>query len=179
MSATPHARNDRRPQSAVGTDSDPQLAVGSASGEVDDDTAVELWGRIIRGFHFTNRLLQERTRAEFDLSDAEAETLLTLHRRPEHRARLSALSKAAAFSTGGFTKIADKLVARGLTERSGCSEDRRVTYLQLTETGAELAAKLTAFVAESNRNYVIDVLGVERARAIADAMSELYRANHR
>ncbi|MFA5607397.1 MAG: MarR family winged helix-turn-helix transcriptional regulator [Leucobacter sp.] len=179
MSGTPHAPKGTGAQATVNADSNPHPAAGTFSGEVDDDTAVELWGRIIRGFHFTNRLLQERTRAEFDLSDAEAETLLTLHRRPEHRARLSALSKAAAFSTGGFTKIADKLVARGLAERSGCSEDRRVIYLQLTKIGAELAAKLTTFVAESNRSYVIDVLGVERTRALADAMSDLYRANHR
>ena len=147
------------------------------SSHVDDPTAVELWGRVIRGFQVTNRRLQADLKDRFDLSEAEAETLLSLFRCPERRARHNSLAKGAGFTTGGFTKIADKLSQRGLTERAACESDRRASYLQLTEAGAELASALTQAAAQANRDHFIDVLGVEHAQLVSDAMAALYRAN--
>ena len=144
---------------------------------VDDATAVELWGRVIHGFQATNRRLHAEIRQDFDLNEAEAETLLELHRQPEHRARLNLLAKGAGFSTGGFTKIADRLTNRGLALRAACDADRRVSYLGLTEAGLEMASKLTAVVADANRRHFIDVLGEEQACQVATAMTHLYRAN--
>lgn len=152
--------------------------VSTDSPTIGDDAAVELWGRVIRGFQVTNRLLHARCKARFGLNEAEVETLLTLHRTREQRATLNTLSTAAAFTTGGFTKIADKLVERGLAMRSACEADRRVTYLELTDEGLRTAAELTAFVAEVNRAHIVDVLGRDRAEAVAAAMTELYRAHH-
>ena len=51
---------------------------------------------------------------------------------------MAALAREAAFSTGGFTKIADRLAKRGLVERAPCADDRRVVYLQLSGSGAAL-----------------------------------------
>lgn len=148
------------------------------SPSIDDTTAIELWGRAIRGYQVTSKKLHSSIHEQFDLNEAEAETLLTLHLHPEHRAPLNALSKATAFTTGGFTKIADKLVARDLAVRVACSTDRRVTYLELTDEGIKLASKLATFVAEANRANFIELLGPERAQIVADAMTELYRAHH-
>jgi DNA-binding MarR family transcriptional regulator len=157
------------------TESNPEPTPPSTAG--DAATAVELWGRVISGFTATNRRLHAAIKAAFNLNEAEAETLLNLHRHAERRAPMSTLSRAAAFSTGGFTKIADKLAKRGLAVRVPGTEDRRVTNLELTEAGIELAGELTCLVAEINRAQFIDVLGAERAGLVAEAMTELYRAN--
>lgn len=145
---------------------------------VDAGSAVELWGRVIKGFQVTNRRLHAAIKAAFNLSEPEAETLLNLHRDARHRAPLTTLARAAAFTSGGYTKIADKLVSRGLAERVACLDDRRVTYLELTPAGVELAAELACLVADINSSQFIDVLGPDRARLVADAMTELYRANN-
>ena len=145
--------------------------------DIDDITAVELWGRVIKGFQVSNRRLHSAVKAAFNLNEAEAETLLSLHRDAEHRAPLTTLARAASFTSGGYTKIADKLVGRGLAVRAACAEDRRVTYLELTPAGTELAAELACLVADINRSQFIDVLGPDRASLLADAMTELYRAN--
>jgi DNA-binding MarR family transcriptional regulator len=155
--------------------SGPQPTVQSTA--QDNATAIELWGRVISGFQVTNRRLHAAIKSAFNLNEAEAETLLNLHRDPEHRASLSILSRAAMFSTGGFTKIADKLTSRGLTVRVPDTEDRRVTYLKLTEAGVELAAELACLVADINRAQFIEILGPDRAHLVAEAMTELYRAN--
>ena len=144
---------------------------------VDDDTAVELWGRVIRGFEATNTRLHAAIKAAFSLNPAEAQTVLQLGADPERRAPMNTLARAASFTSGGFTKIADKLASRGLVVRTACVEDRRVTYLELTPAGVELAADLRCIVADINRAQFVDVLGAERAGLVADAMLELYDAN--
>lgn len=60
---------------------------------------------------------------------------------------MAALAKETAFSTGGFTKIADRLAKRDLVERRPCADDRRVVYLMLPGAGAEQAHKLQTRVA--------------------------------
>ncbi len=40
------------------------------------------------------------------------------------------------------TRLADKLIAKGLLERERCEEDRRVVYVRISEKGSELLAEL-------------------------------------
>ncbi|KAE8765519.1 MarR family winged helix-turn-helix transcriptional regulator [Georgenia thermotolerans] len=148
-----------------------------ASPTLDDRASIELWGRVIQGFQATNRAIHGAIKAAFALNEAEAETLLNLHRHPEHRVPMAKLARAAAFTTGGFTKIADKLTRRGLVVRVPCADDRRVTFLELTPAGSDVAAELARLVADVNRSRVIDVLGPDRAALVAEAMTDLYRAN--
>lgn len=144
---------------------------------VDDPTAVDLWGHVIKGFQATNRRIHGAIKDAYNLNEAETETLLTLQRHAEHRAPMATLARATAFSSGGFTKIADKLTNRGLTVRAACADDRRVIYLQLSTEGAALTAELACLVADINRAYFIEVLGPDRARLIAEAMRDLHAFN--
>ncbi|PWJ05364.1 MarR family transcriptional regulator [Streptomyces sp. NWU49] len=142
-----------------------------------NDEAVELWGRVINGFTVTNRKIHQVIHDEFSLTEAEAQVLLNLHRHPGQRAPMARLARATSFSTGGFTKLADKLAKRGLVVRAACPDDRRVTFLEYTEEGRKLADDLSHLVARTNHEAFIDVLGEERAKLLAGAMTELYRAN--
>lgn len=148
------------------------------TGLIDDTEAVELWGRVIRGFYATDHLLHQRLKEEFDLGATEAETIISLHFAEDHRAPMSNLAKATSSTTGGFTKIADRLTSRELVQRVACHEDRRVTYLALTDKGRDFAASLITLVAALNRENFISVLGTDRARLVAEAMVDLFRANH-
>ncbi|GAA1625997.1 MarR family winged helix-turn-helix transcriptional regulator [Georgenia ruanii] len=143
----------------------------------DDATAVALWGRVIQGFQTTNRRVHAAINTACNLNEAEVETLLNLHRNPERRAPMATLARAVAYTSGGFTKVADKLAARELTARVACAEDRRVTYLELTPAGEQLAGELACLAADIKRSVFVEVLGPERARLVADAMTALYHAN--
>ncbi|MFF2298237.1 MarR family winged helix-turn-helix transcriptional regulator [Arthrobacter sp. NPDC058127] len=138
---------------------------------------VTQWGLVIEGFQITNRKLHRAVAAAFSLDPAEAETLLRLTRSPERRMSMAALAREAAFSTGGFTKIADRLAKRDLVVRTPCADDRRVVYLELTAAGVKLADELQNLVADIVRKTYIDVLGADRAAVVADAMAELREAN--
>ena len=138
---------------------------------------VSQWGLVIEGFHITNTKLHKAIAGAFSLDAAESETLLRLTRSPDNRMPMAALARETAFSTGGFTKIADRLAKRGLVERNPCSDDRRVVYLTLTSSGAELARKLQVLVAGIVQEIYIDVLGADKAATVAEALAELRDAN--
>ncbi|GAA1127167.1 MarR family winged helix-turn-helix transcriptional regulator [Citricoccus alkalitolerans] len=148
------------------------------AGESRDEHAVELWGRIINGFEATNRRIHGAINERFSLSEAEVQVLLTLHRQPDLRAPMATLARAASFSTGGFTKLADKLTQRGLVSRAACPDDRRVTLLEFTPDGRTLADEVTRLDARLNREAFLDVLGLDTAEDVAEAMAELFRANN-
>ncbi|MBT2523826.1 MarR family winged helix-turn-helix transcriptional regulator [Arthrobacter sp. ISL-28] len=138
---------------------------------------VSQWGLVIEGFQNTNRKLHKAVAAAFSLDPAEAETLLRLVRSADRRKPMAVLAREAAFSTGGVTKIADRLAKRNLAARKPCADDRRVIYLELTDAGAELAEELRCLVSDVVRETYIDVLGAERAAMVAQAMAELREAN--
>jgi DNA-binding MarR family transcriptional regulator len=142
-----------------------------------DRDAVSQWGLVIEGFQVTNKNLHKAIASAFSLDPAESETMLRLARSPQQRMPMAALARDAAFSTGGFTKIADRLAKRNLVQRNPCADDRRVTYLELTETGAELANELLCLVADIVRSTYIEVIGRERAALVAEAMADLREAN--
>ncbi|WP_111720440.1 MarR family winged helix-turn-helix transcriptional regulator [Homoserinimonas sp. OAct 916] len=138
---------------------------------------VTQWGLVIEGFQITNTKLHRAVTDAFSLDPAEAETLLRLTRSPDNKMPMAALAREAAFSTGGFTKVADRLAKRGLVERNPCADDRRVVYLTLTGSGAGLADELAGLVAGIVQEIYVDVLGADRAAMVAEAMAEL-RAAH-
>ena len=134
---------------------------------------VSLWGHVIEGFQATNRHLHGVIAREFALDAAEAEVLLRLSRSVRQRLPMSDLSGQVAFSTGGVTKVADRLVRRGLAGRVPCRGDRRVTHLHPTAEGERVGGSLPRRVAEVVRAIYIEVLGPERAELVAVAMAEL------
>jgi DNA-binding MarR family transcriptional regulator len=138
---------------------------------------VSQWGLVIEGFHAANDKIHTAIASTFSLDRAEAETLLRLVRAAEQRKPMAAIAREAQFSSGGFTKIADRLAKRGLTERVRCTDDRRVIYLELTPAGVELAEELSCLVSDLVRSAYTDVLGEARAQLVAEAMAELRDKN--
>lgn len=140
------------------------------SGDMD---VISQWGLVIEGFQNTNKRIHDEIFAAFSLFPAEAETLLRLIRTEGERMPMAKLAKEVAFSSGGFTKIADRLASRSLVQRNPCADDRRVVYLELSEHGKHTANELANFTAGVVRSAYIDVLGEDRARLVAEAMAEL------
>jgi DNA-binding MarR family transcriptional regulator len=135
--------------------------------------SLTLWGHVIEGFQSVNQNLHRRIAETFSLSPAESEALLRLGRSPGHRMPMAKLAHQLAFSTAGVTKIADRLTQRGLVQRSPCLEDRRVTYLELSDQGRTTSRRLHHLVTEVTTTTFVDALGPDRATQIAAAMAEL------
>ena len=143
----------------------------------DDDEIVTWWGLVIEGYLATQDRLMGEIAERFGLAPASFDILIRLIRSPEHRMPMTRLAGEAALSSGGFTKVADRLVAAGLIRRVPSPEDRRVTFVTLTEHGLDVADKARQACAEILRRRVLTPLGPEVSASLADAMRTLRSVN--
>ncbi|MFD6096344.1 MarR family winged helix-turn-helix transcriptional regulator [Nocardiopsis flavescens] len=113
------------------------------------------------------RLLRGITPDGKDMAGPWFEVLIRLQRTPGHRLPMSRLAREVSLSTGGFTKLADRLEREGHLQRENCSSDRRVVYATLTPEGLDFIEKVRVKHVERLREYVLAPLGDEGVRTLS------------
>ncbi|WP_246538431.1 MarR family winged helix-turn-helix transcriptional regulator [Saccharopolyspora endophytica] len=151
-------------------------AIGPDSA-VDDDEIVTWWGLVIEGYHVTAAKLATAIMDGYGLPMASLDILLRLVRSPDNRMPMTKLAREAALSSGGFTKVADRLAKADLICRVPSETDRRVTYAELTDHGLDVANRARETAAQVLREHVLTPLGQDDSRALAQAMRTLREAN--
>ena len=88
---------------------------------------------------------------------------------------LSRLAEAAVRTTGGMTKIVDRLERRGLVERVADPADRRGVLVGLTEDGQEISTKASDAYSVG-RDRILARLDTTERRAIESGLDRLVGA---
>ncbi len=141
-------------------------------GGVENGDLITNWGLVVEGFAKAQRVLQADIEAS-DLSPIWFEVLLRLVRTPGHRLPMTQLADEVLFSSGGFTKLADRIAEAGYVERIGCPSDRRVTWITLTDSGEKVInAALERHVACLRAN-VLEPLGESSLTELGQHMRTL------
>lgn len=143
----------------------------------DDDDIVTWWGLVIEGYQATHVKLLDEIASRLNLAPAPFDALLRLVRSPGHRKPMSQLAAEAALTTGGFTKVADRMVAAGLLRREQSTADRRMIFAVLTPLGVSTAEAARRECADILRATVLAPLGLKEATALAKSMRKLREAN--
>ncbi|WP_037573046.1 MarR family winged helix-turn-helix transcriptional regulator [Phaeacidiphilus oryzae] len=151
-------------------------AVERATG-VDDEELITWWGLVVEAYDRTTRRVQVGPVEGVDLPGPWFEVLLRLLRTPGHQLPMTRLANEVSLTSGGFTKLADRLVGAGLVERQGCPADRRVTYVVLTPAGRRIAEEGRRRHAALLREHFLGPLGERRAAEAAGLMRALRDAN--
>ena len=82
------------------------------------------------------------------------EVLVRLSRSDESSMRMQELAKAVLLSKSGLTRLADRMEAAGLIERTACDSDRRGTWAVITPKGREALRNATpSFLAAVDRHF--------------------------
>jgi len=81
------------------------------------------------------RAIETSLRDTHGFALVEFETLLRLARSDEQRLSMSELSGQMVLTSGGATRLVDRLVTAGLVERVACREDRRVQWVKISGAG--------------------------------------------
>lgn len=118
-------------------------------------------------------MLAEQVERETGLPALSFFVLSGLLHHSEGAASLSVLARKVAFSSGGFTKVADRLERAGLIERRPSPSDRRVVHAVLTREGRALAERATVVYRDGLRELVLEHLGPDQLRVVADLMDRL------
>lgn len=136
------------------------------------DELVSAWTSIVEGFTHVKQTLTEQVERETGLPAASLFALVSLLRRGQ-AVPLTTVARHLAFSSGGFTKVADRLEQAGLIERQPSACDRRVTNIVLTPAGHAQANRAYVVYSDALRELVLQRLGVNGLRVLADQMSRL------
>jgi DNA-binding MarR family transcriptional regulator len=154
-----------------------------AAGEPTDfcglDDLADSWKTVVRGYTHVTEMLTGQVERETGLPGVEFIALVWLlrgdggGRNGEDAVPLSKLARQVAFSSGGFTKVADRLEQAGLIQRQPSASDRRVTHAVLTEAGRALAERAFTVYCQGLRELVVERLGQDGLRVLADHMSRL------
>ena len=152
--------------------------MGSQDGAgVDDRELVTWWGLVVEAYARTGRLVQVGPVEGVDLPGPWFEVLLRLLRTPGPRPTMTQLARETPLTSGGFTKLADRMAQAGLIERQPSPQDRRVTYAALTAEGRRIGEEAQRRHVASLREHFLGPLGEERAGRLAELMRELRDAN--
>ena len=82
------------------------------------------------------------------------EVLVRLSRAEEGSMRMQELARAVLLSKSGLTRLADRMEAAGLIERTACDSDRRGTWAVVTPKGRRALAEATpSFLAAVDRHF--------------------------
>ena len=132
-----------------------------------DDELITAWGMLHEAMNSVQpKLLEAVTPDGKDMAGPWFEVLIRLQRTPGHQLPMSRLAREVSLSTGGFTKLADRLEREGYVVRESCSADRRVVYASLTEQGLDFIDLTRVEHVERLREYVLDPLGSEWVREL-------------
>lgn len=115
--------------------------------------------------------------APLNVSMAEYSVLALLAEAGRGGMRMSDLAKRRVMSTGGFTRLADRLESRGLIERQRATEDGRGYVAVLTNQGRALLRKAWAQQHRDLRRLFLDRLNDEDLRDLVRIWSRLDHDN--
>lgn len=142
-----------------------------ATGEL-TDLEQEAW----RGFLLTHdrlwRALAERL-ASLNVSMAEYSVLNLLHEAGPDGMRMSELAERRLMSSGGFTRLADRLEGRGLIERRRSAVDGRGFDATLTRSGRTLIRRARRSHHNDLRELFFDRLDDDHLCGLAEIWARL------
>lgn len=103
--------------------------------EVIDDERIKAYGRLVEAQRRLHRIFDRSLRLEAGISAVWYEALLRIARSPGQNMPINELGEALVLSSGGATRLVDRLEEQGYIERVACPTDRRVSWAHLTDEG--------------------------------------------
>lgn len=113
---------------------------------------------------------QQRLMDEVDDAGLSQQWYAVLHlllHAENHRLPMSTLAHEVAFTSGGLTKLADRMGREGLIDRRGSDGDRRVVYATLTPAGLVAARAAERAFGAALERHVLPSLTAEELGAMA------------
>lgn len=104
------------------------------------------------------------------------DVLLHLSEVPEHRLRMHELADSVLLSRSATTRLVDNLEAAGLVGRRTCREDRRGTWVVLTDEGRRALRRAAPIHLGGVERHFGRHLEAAQAEALTEAFSKMIRA---
>ncbi len=114
-----------------------------------DDRLITTFGRLIEAHAAVSRRTGRSLELSCGLGQASFEVLLRISRSDGGQVSMGPLAQQVALSSGGITRLLDRMIDAGLVKRVPCPTDRRVQFAALTKAGqAKLDEALVVHAAD-------------------------------
>jgi DNA-binding MarR family transcriptional regulator len=106
-----------------------------------EDRALGAWTDFVLAYGQITQAMEREMSQSVGLTLSQYDVLLRLAESAEGRMRMSDLADAVVYSTGGLTRLLERMDKAGLVERQHSAEDRRVVHAVLTDQGRRRLAE--------------------------------------
>lgn len=124
-----------------------------------------------RGYLHMNAQLMARLardlQGDSNLSLPDFSVLVELSEHPEERMRVLELARALQWEKSRLSHQLVRMEQRGLVERAECDEDRRGSFVVLTDKGRRTIVEAAPSHVESVRRFMFDVLTPQQVTSLA------------
>ena len=144
-------------------------------GQIADDR-IQTMGLLIR----THRRLTDSLGRELEetvgIPLVYFDVLIHVAGAPEGRLTMSHLSSDVALTTGGVTRLVDRMVEAGLVARQNCPNDRRSIHVVLTPEGQAVLERAVAAHIDGIERHLFEPLSVADRATLRTVLSKLLDA---
>ena len=130
------------------------------------------WGLVEDGYRSAHRMLSDDIEST-GLPVQWFDVLTRLARTPEHRLPMNRLAATIEMTSGGFTKLVDRLEAADLVERIPAVDDRRVIFTALTPSGLRAATDAEERHDVRLREVLLGAVSLADLRQLGELMRNL------
>lgn len=144
-----------------------------------DAQSLQVWTNFLEAHTRLMRLLEQDLKSEHGITLAEYDVLHRLEQAGDTPLRMTALADALLYTTGGLTRLIDRMQNRGLIERSASPEDRRVTYVVLSPGGLATLRKVAGTHLRGLQRHFGQHLETQEIQAVSAFMERLAQSGRR
>jgi DNA-binding MarR family transcriptional regulator len=141
--------------------------------ETRQDARIDTFGLLHEAHRRLDRALNCSLERQAGISGIFFELLLRLGRSPGGRLTMGELAQQLGLTSGGTTRLVDRMVGAGLVERQSCPEDRRVQWAVLSGAGERKLDQALPVALEDLQREVFDRLDPEEVAVLERALDKL------
>jgi DNA-binding MarR family transcriptional regulator len=141
---------------------------------VADGVRLRAWTDFVLSYNRLMAVLEREMQEGAGITLSQYDVLLRLAEAPGRRLKMSDLADAVLYSTGGLTRLFERMRRAGLVRREPSREDRRVIYAAATDGGMERLRAASAVHLDGVREHFAAFLADDEAGAVSAFLSRLH-----
>jgi MarR family 2-MHQ and catechol resistance regulon transcriptional repressor len=144
-------------------------------GQIDDDR-IKMMGLLIRAHRRLTDQLGRELEETVGIPLVFFDVLIHVGAAPDGRLTMSRLSTDVALTTGGVTRLVDRMADAGLVARENCPKDRRSIHVVLTPEGRAVLERAVATHIDGIERHLMEPLSSGDRAALHTALCKLLDA---
>ncbi len=142
-------------------------------GGLPGDERITLMGLLMEAHAHLTRTLGAELEASCGLPLTWFDVLVNLAGAEEHRLTMSQLGSSVLLTSGGVTRLVDRMEEGGLVARSHCPSDRRAVWVVLTPEGSRRLEEATRIHLDGLDRHLLGPLDAADRAALATSLGKL------